>query len=100
LLEALVHIHEQSTKIFLYNKEIIHRDIKPENILFKSKEDPLQVAIIDFGLAAIMRFNRIAYPKCGSPGYTAPEVLTYIEGKKMYSGKCDVYSLGIVFFNL
>lgn len=32
--------------------------------------------------------------------YSAPEVLNYVEGKKLYTSKCDVYSLGITFFIL
>lgn len=54
--------------------------------------------IIDFGLAALAKYERYGYYSCGSPGYTAPEVLTYIEGKKIYSTKSDIFSLGVTFF--
>jgi calcium-dependent protein kinase len=36
------------------------------------------------------------YIKCGTPGYVAPEILRS-EG---YTNKCDIFSLGAVFFNL
>jgi serine/threonine protein kinase len=51
-------------------------------------------------LSALPRLDRYGYYQCGSPGYTAPEVLSYIEGKKIYTNKCDVYSLGVTFFIL
>lgn len=34
--------------------------------------------------------------KCGTPGYAAPEILRGTG----YSYKCDIFSLGAVFFNL
>jgi serine/threonine protein kinase len=36
--------------------------------------------------------------KCGTPGYVAPEILR--SGGNGYSYKCDIFSLGSVFFNL
>jgi serine/threonine protein kinase len=34
--------------------------------------------------------------KCGSPGYTAPEMLK----EEGYTTKADIFSLGSIFFNL
>lgn len=52
----------------------------------------------DFGLATFAPHNprEKLYEKCGTPCYVAPEVLRN-EG---YTMKCDIFSLGSLFFNL
>lgn len=44
------------------------------------------------------------FKKCGTPGYTAPEILDLnskdISENKFYNEKVDIYSLGIVFYYL
>jgi serine/threonine protein kinase len=52
----------------------------------------------DFGLATFAPSNprEKLYEKCGTPCYVAPEVLRN-EG---YTAKCDIFSLGSLFFNL
>jgi len=49
----------------------MHRDLKPENIMFKDSFDTLK--IVDFGLATPCDVKYL-YPKCGTPGYVAPEI--------------------------
>ncbi len=39
--------------------------------------------IADFGLSCFTN-GKINYPKCGTPGYVAPEVLIYSEGTEFY----------------
>lgn len=34
----------------MHDHGIVHRDIKPENILLKSKQDPCDIRLADFGL--------------------------------------------------
>eukprot|EP01017_Pseudomicrothorax_dubius_P033728 TRINITY_DN4543_c0_g1_i2.p1 TRINITY_DN4543_c0_g1~~TRINITY_DN4543_c0_g1_i2.p1 ORF type:complete len:154 (-),score=27.28 TRINITY_DN4543_c0_g1_i2:12-473(-) len=41
--------------------------------------------------------DRYLYAKCGTPGYVAPEVFT---STGPYSPVCDIFSLGIVFYNM
>ena len=53
--------------------------------------------IADFGLAAFFVPNgEKLFDKCGTPCYVAPEILRG-DG---YSQKCDIFSLGSLFFNL
>ena len=97
------------TMAYLYSKGIVHRDIKPENLLLKYREEEqseskgfheLEVKLADFGYATQLMGNKPLKTICGTPGYMAPEVLSGIStgvGKK-YGGKCDVYSLGVVFY--
>ncbi len=66
-------------------KKIIHRDIKPENILMRTKKEA-NCALSDFGLAQSANSEVYMYPKCGTPGFVAPEVLNF---KKKTSKKYD-----------
>jgi serine/threonine protein kinase len=56
----------------------MHRDLKPENILYKTKGDYSTLKIADFGLSAIVDDIPYLYPKCGTPGYVAPESIIMI----------------------
>lgn len=76
----------------------MHRDIKLDNILINKKEEgQYNVKIADFGMATFSGgTGGTLYIKCGTPGYVAPEILRS-EG---YTNKCDIFSVGAVFFNL
>jgi serine/threonine protein kinase len=50
--------------------------------------------LVDFGLAAVINSEKLLYPKCGTPGYVAPEVMNYTN--KVYSEKCDLFSVGVI----
>lgn len=70
-----------------------HRDIKPQNIMMKSHTQPI---IIDYGLSKKFQplendVNTVA----GTLRYIAPEVFD-----SHYGVKADVYSLGLVFFEI
>jgi serine/threonine protein kinase len=52
----------------------MHRDLKPENIMFKSPNAVDELKIVDFGLATSLDAETFPYPKCGTPGYVAPEI--------------------------
>ena len=41
-----------------------------------------------------------AFKRCGTPGYVAPEVLKWKEKEPFYDSKCDVFSLGCLFYYL
>lgn len=87
----------------LHQLKIIHRDIKPANILLHKGV----AKITDFGFARVidtgMNGNAIQYildpayfSRVGSPLYMAPQIL---EGLP-FSSKCDIWSLGIMFFEM
>jgi serine/threonine protein kinase len=56
----------------------MHRDLKPENILYKTKEDHSSLKIADFGLSTFVDDVPYMYPKCGTPGYVAPESIFFL----------------------
>jgi calcium-dependent protein kinase len=65
----------------MHSKNIMHRDIKPENIVLEKSNNLTTLKIVDFGLATYtslkkyyLKLYRFKYPKCGTPGYVAPEV--------------------------
>lgn len=88
LCYGLSHLHE---------KNIIHRDFKPSNILF-GNDDFMKIS--DFGTAKILSvIQKSASTKgIGTPIYDAPE--TFIESKGHYDNKVDVFSLGIIIYEL
>lgn len=78
-----------------HDSNIIHRDIKPQNVLIK--EDGL-VKITDFGIAMALNSNELTQTNSvmGSVHYLPPE---QANGKGA-TIKSDIYSLGIVMFEL
>jgi calcium/calmodulin-dependent protein kinase I len=80
----------------LHCRKVVHRDIKLDNILINKIDDgDLKVIIADFGLACLAPDEPLT-DKCGTPCYLAPEMLR----GQGYGLKCDIFSLGSVFFNL
>ena len=88
---------ESFIKILIYMAEmnIAHRDLKPDNIMLKNGclNDPV---IIDFGLATNCNDLPYLIGKCGTPGYTPPEVYHH----EQVTPVCDIYSAGVIFYNL
>lgn len=83
---------------FLHSSSIVHRDLKPDNVLISSF-DPFHIKITDFGLAKrTCPDSKAPDASCyaGSFLYGAPEQLYH----KVYSYASDVYSLGIMLFEL
>ncbi|CAD8137712.1 unnamed protein product [Paramecium pentaurelia] len=78
----------------MHEHNIMHRDIKPQNIMLKNGQLS-QPCLIDFGLAVSTKKKGFPFPSCGSPGYSAPEIIRFDETKKEYSGQCDIFSFGI-----
>eukprot|EP01091_Cochliopodium_minus_P015801 TRINITY_DN5718_c0_g3_i1.p1 TRINITY_DN5718_c0_g3~~TRINITY_DN5718_c0_g3_i1.p1 ORF type:complete len:753 (+),score=164.08 TRINITY_DN5718_c0_g3_i1:413-2671(+) len=68
---------------------IIHRDLKSHNLLV---DENFHIRICDFGLSRILENQEKTMTACGTPCWTAPEVLR----NERYSESADVYSFGIV----
>ena len=78
---------------YLQKKKIAHRDLKPENILLT--EDFI-VKIGDFGLSKYYQNKNIKMSTiCGSPCYSAPEML---RGNKYKPYPIDVWGIGIILY--
>ena len=74
---------------------VVHRDLKPENILFSCYKLKM-VKLIDFGLSKILQEEKaIMSSKLGTPYYISPEML-----KGKYDKKCDLWSIGVITFEL
>ena len=86
LTDGIAHAHDSY---------IIHRDIKPQNIMIM--ENGL-VKITDFGIAMALNSTQLTQTNSvmGSVHYLPPE---QANGKGA-SVKCDIYSLGILMFEL
>jgi eukaryotic-like serine/threonine-protein kinase len=78
-----------------HRKNIIHRDIKPQNVLVK---DDGTVKITDFGIALAQDAMQLTQTDAvmGSVHYLAPECAR----GEAASNQSDVYSLGIVLYEL
>ncbi|KAI6699187.1 hypothetical protein NL676_019306 [Syzygium grande] len=101
IVEGLGHIHQQG---------IIHRDLTPNNIFFDARGD---IKIGDFGLAKFLKLEQLDQEpsflaettgvsidgtgRVGTYFYTAPEIE---QGWPKIDEKADMYSLGVVFFEL
>lgn len=94
--EAIGIMHQLTSAIVTaHAHHIIHRDIKPQNVLVK---DDGTVKITDFGIAIANDAVQLTYYNTvmGSAHYLAPETA---QGKEP-NGQIDIYSLGIVFYEL
>lgn len=78
---------------YMHNNNIYHRDLKPQNILI---DKYYNLKITDFGLAKDEEENPLFKTICGSPMYMAPEIMKY----KKYDKKADLWSLGVIFYEL
>ncbi|RBP47851.1 serine/threonine protein kinase [Roseimicrobium gellanilyticum] len=92
-----------------HNRGIVHRDIKPENLLIDKSGN---VKIADFGIAkmvgtplspsesephATSEATSEATMAVGTPDYAAPE---QHEGSATTDHRADIYSLGVVFYEM
>ena len=76
-----------------HNKNIVHRDIKPQNIIISTEG---KVKVTDFGIARAASSNTISSDVMGSVHYSSPEQAR----NGFVDGKSDIYSLGIVMYEM
>ena len=96
IADALNASHEQG---------IIHRDLKPENIFLCINRGPSRdfVKVLDFGLAKLTLSDQKVSHKTrtgsvmGTPYYMSPE---QCEGKIEIDHRADIYSLGVLLFEM
>ncbi|MCU0479656.1 MAG: protein kinase [Anaerolineae bacterium] len=82
---------------YAHQKGILHRDIKPSNIMLDGRGE---VYLMDFGLARAGQSGEStmsADVMLGTPHYISPE---QAQGNKDLDSRTDVYSLGVVLYEL
>lgn len=77
MVQAIDHLHKA---------DVVHRDLKTENLLL---DHNLDLKLVDFGLSNSISGKTSLQTMCGSPAYTAPELL----GGKHYGKPVDVWSM-------
>jgi len=96
--EAAINIVKRMARAlgYAHHHGIVHRDVKPANILFRDDGTPI---LTDFGIAKSLSANtqltKIGFA-IGTPDYMSPEQARAGE----LDGRSDLYSLGIVFYEM
>lgn len=79
---------------YAHSQDVVHRDIKPANIMILKNR---LVKVMDFGIAKVASQSKTQTSMIlGTPRYMSPEQAA---GKNV-DGRSDVFSLGIVLFEL
>lgn len=94
--DALQHAHQ---------KGVVHRDLKPSNLLVVERDGGAHIKVIDFGLAHAVTGRLVSGEAqthtgdiLGTPAYMSPEQAA--PGGLDVDTRTDIYSLGVVLFEL
>jgi eukaryotic-like serine/threonine-protein kinase len=89
IAEGLSHAHERG---------IVHRDLKPENVLLTDEGLPM---LLDFNLSEDVVVNgQTSLLVGGTLPYMSPEHLEAVAAGGQVSFQADIFSLGIIFYEL
>lgn len=77
----------------LHEMKIIHRDIKSANLFLSTDFETIKLG--DLNVAKVAK-NDLAQTQIGTPYYLAPEIWN----NQIYTYKCDIFSLGVVLYEM
>ncbi|KAG7381612.1 hypothetical protein PHYPSEUDO_005816 [Phytophthora pseudosyringae] len=99
--DCVRHVRDMARAVqYLHECGIVHRDLKPENILLSTPDDhDAVVKVADFGLAKVFAGTNLK-TKCGTWGYSAPEMISGSGSVFGYDAKVDSWSLGSILYIL
>ncbi len=88
LCDVLEYLHKQVPPV-------VFRDLKPSNVILSPEG---RLILIDFGIARYFKEGQINdTTDFGSPGYASPE---QYEGSGQTDGRSDLYSLGVILYEM
>lgn len=76
----------------LVENKFVHRDLKPENVFISNNF----YRVADFGFCQEYKDGESLDLICGTPGYMAPQIVM----EKSYTSKCDIWTLGVILYEL
>ncbi|MBO6563301.1 MAG: protein kinase [Pseudomonadales bacterium] len=94
--DALKVVHDCALALdYAHTQQVVHRDIKPSNIMYDPESRVSKIT--DFGIARITDSSKTRTGTVlGTPNYMSPEQCM---GKKV-DGRADLFSLGVVLYQL
>ena len=83
---------------------VVHRDLKPENIVLEPRDGQEIVKVLDFGIAKVLPGSEVEHAEeltnhnevIGTWDYVSPEQIR----SEAYSGRSDIYTLGVVMYEM
>ena len=88
-----------------HRRQLLHRDLKPSNLLITDEGGRPHPKIIDFGIARALDIEdgftvSDGTDVIGTPAYMSPEAVRPCKGLRDLDTRTDVYSLGVVLYEL
>ena len=99
-LLCFINYHILNSLKYCHACHVCHFDLKPQNILI---DEYLNIKLIDFSVSLDynkIKSNEIELPFCGTSLFMAPEVLKRHIINVKDINKVDLFSLGIILYNL
>ncbi|MEM6797094.1 MAG: serine/threonine-protein kinase, partial [Acidobacteriota bacterium] len=88
-----------------HRRQLLHRDLKPSNLMVTRRDGRPVPKVIDFGIARPLDSDgdptvHTGASILGSPAYMSPEAVGPSGGPRDLDTRADVYSLGVVLYEL